>query len=209
MSIDIPRPLTNDLWIGLFHFKCKGWSRMGTRLCWKLLFKLLLFRYLDTNHRGAVGCTQKGYTSGRTLRCEFEPCMILFLLICCCLLVLWHFLVLELLNAVFLVFLYCFFLFVLFQSSRAWLLLLLDSGQSMGMAVQPSWIGFSNQWLCSLRSEPLSHPRRFLVTSWDQTASPPCINCTYSQQFFEHPRFTSYNRHFDDISKTWKQQTMQ
>ena len=27
---DLPRPLTNDLWIGSFHFKSKGRSRTGT-----------------------------------------------------------------------------------------------------------------------------------------------------------------------------------
>ena len=43
------------------------------------------------------------------------------------------------------------------------LLLLLEPGRSTGMAVQPSWIEFSEQWLCSLRSEPLSDPTRVQV----------------------------------------------
>ena len=78
LCIDIPRPLTNDLWIGLFHFKSKGWSGTGTSLRWKWLFKLLLFRYFDTIRSGAVGYAQKAYTWVRTLRCEFEPRIIHF-----------------------------------------------------------------------------------------------------------------------------------
>ena len=69
------------------------------------------------------------------------------------------FLVLELLNAVFLVFFFvCFIL-----DHPEPLLLLLEPGRSTGMAVQPSWIEFSEQWLCSLRSEPLSDPTRVQV----------------------------------------------
>ena len=60
--------------------------------------------------------------------------------------------------------LYFLYFFCLFysRSSRA-TLLLLEPGRSTGMAVQPSWIEFSEQWLCSLRSEPLSDPTRVQV----------------------------------------------
>ena len=119
--IDIPRPLTNDLWIRFFHFKSKGWFGTGTSLRWKLLFKLLLFRYCHTILSGAVGYTQKADTWGRTLRCEFEPRIINIYFINM-LLPSRIFLVLELLNAVFLVFLVFMFYFLLlyffyFQSS--------------------------------------------------------------------------------------------
>ena len=50
----------------------------------------------------------------------------------------------ELLNAVFLVFFVCFFVCFIFNHPET-LLLLLEPGRSTGMAVQTSWIGFSEQ----------------------------------------------------------------
>ena len=58
-------------------------------------------------------------------------------------------------------FLYFFVCFILDHSEP--LLLLLEPGRSTGMAVQLSWIEFSEQWFCSLRSEPLSDPTRVQV----------------------------------------------
>ena len=80
------------------------------------MFKLLLFRYFNTIRSGAVGYTQKAYTCGRTLRCEFETRIIhiFFYKYVAAFSYCDIFLVLELTNAVFLVF--CFiFLFVLFS----------------------------------------------------------------------------------------------
>ena len=75
---------------------------------------------------------------------------------------------------------FLYFCSIFFFNDPESLLLLLEPGRSTGMTVLPSWIEFSEQWLCSLRSEPLSYPRRVLVTSWVQTASHPRMTCTHS-----------------------------
>ena len=91
--IDIPRPLTNDLWIGLFHFKSKGWFGAGTSLRLKLLFKIVVISVFWYNPQWLRWL----HTEGLYLRQNAElwvraPHNPFFLLICYCLLVLWHYL---------------------------------------------------------------------------------------------------------------------
>ena len=72
--IDIPRPLTNGLRIGLYSIsKANVDLKRVPVYVEKYFLKLLLFRYYKTILSGAVYYTQKAYTGGITLEFEFEP----------------------------------------------------------------------------------------------------------------------------------------